>query len=76
MKKKMGFLMALVLLLAFCTAAWAEGGWAEERKAAREFTAGSVYGTCDVTVDASDLMWIGCNRKNNEVVDAEICTEP
>ena len=40
MKKAMGFLTALVLLLAFCTAAWAEGGWAEERKAAREFTAG------------------------------------
>ena len=43
MKKKMGFLTALVLL-ALCAAAWAEGtweeAWAEERKAAREFTAG------------------------------------
>ena len=44
MKKKMGFLTALVCL-ALCAAAWAEGSraeeaWAEERKAAREFTAG------------------------------------
>ncbi len=39
MKKKMGFLMMLVLL-ALCATAWAQGEWAEERKAAREFTAG------------------------------------
>ncbi len=39
MKKILGFLTALVLLVS-CAAAWAEGEWAEERKAAREFTAG------------------------------------
>lgn len=39
MKKILGFLTALVLLVS-CAATWAEGEWAEERKAAREFTAG------------------------------------